>query len=148
MKSNKRKERLAALLGLEIKKPPTKEEIEAAGTISREADAVILFALDPKKFVQRECDNCGLVFAVSRTSIAVCSDTCRKHYLWNKYKIEWDPNARTLEDRWSASTGGPEPLIVPPLVLPMILDALDNQPVPQQPEQSLDELLDLSAFDL
>ena len=152
MKAETKKARLAALLGIDLPKPKTKAEIQAAGTVSREAEAVILFGMHPKQFIQKECAQCGLVFAVNRTSIAVCSDECRKHYLWFKYKIVWDPNARSVEERWQPQTGGPEPLVVPPAVLPTLVAAVQAQeneskvesPLPQQSES----LVDLAEFDV
>lgn len=152
MKAETKRARIAALLGLEVPKPPTKEEIEAAGTISREAEAVALFLDNPKRFIQRECKNCGGVFAVNRGSISLCTDTCRQHWLETQFGLIWDPKARSLEERWSAQTGGPEPLIVPPTVLPLAQESLDrkeSQTVPMEEalsESELDSLLDLSGL--
>ena len=149
MRADTKKAKLAALLGIEIKKPPTAKELEQ-GTISREAEGVIAFGNRTQRFTQRECIQCGGIFAVNRSNISCCSDICRKHHLEFKFGIVWDPNARTLEERWSAQTGGPEPLIVPARVLPLIEIALENhiRTEQQQTLQSLDELLSWEPADV
>lgn len=136
---------MAELLGLEIKQPPTKEELLEAANTSREAEGVIAFGNRSQRFIQRECVQCGGVFAVNRSNIACCSDTCRQHHLLHKFGLEWDPSARSLEDRWSVQTGGPEPLVVPPSILPLIEQGMTEQ-TPVLPEQSIDSLLDLSKY--
>lgn len=150
MKSEKRKSRLAELLGIDgPPPPPTKEELIARGTISREAEAVLAYASGEIKFVQRECKQCGFVFAVNRTSIAYCSDTCRQHAMLSDWKIVWDPNSRSPEERWSAQAGGAEPLIVPPSALPLIQAAMEEkqkiiqETLQGQQIEELSELLDL-----
>lgn len=148
MKAETKKARIAALLGIELPKPPTKEELEDATQVSREMEAVIAFGNRSQKMVQRECVNCGGIFAVNRSSISCCSDTCRQHYLLHNFGLEVDLKARTPEDRWSMSTGGPEPLIVPPAVLPLVLESQTR--IPDQThtpvELDLEELLDLTGI--
>lgn len=107
MKDEKRKERLAALLGLELPPEPTQEEIDEKNQISREAEAVIAYVENPKGFREQECNNCGRLFAVNLGHVAFCSDHCRKVTLESK-GIYWNPNKRP-EERW-----GTVPLVVPP----------------------------------
>ncbi len=150
MKRDTKLDKLAAMLGIERPKPPTKDEVEQGVLNSREAEAVIAFGNRTQRFIQRECVQCGYTFAVNRSNISCCSDTCRQHYCLHKYGLSLDLNARTPEERWMMQTGGPEPLIVPPTVLPLILQAIQNRS-PEQPEMiesqslSLDELLSMNA---
>lgn len=142
MRIDTKKRKLAAMLGIEFKEPPTKAELSEQATISREAEGVIAFGNRSQKFIQRECVQCGGIFAVNRSNISCCSDTCRVHYCLAKYGLVFNPKGRTPEDRWSEQTGGPEPLIVSPAVLPLILNHTPELPKTiESPPQSLDELL-------
>lgn len=145
MKDDARKRKLAALFGMDVPKPPTKQQIIDKDSISREAEAALAYADDPKRMIQRECKQCGLVFAVNRSCIAYCSDVCRQHAL-SAMGIDWNPKSRTPEDRWSAQTGGREPLTVPPKVLELLkatiqqeLTMNQEEPLPLQQEKPLDE---------
>jgi hypothetical protein len=118
---DKKKERLAALLGIELPKDPTFEDDEA----SREAEAVVAFYETPKLFTERMCKHCERVFAVNRACVAYCSDTCRKKALLD-IGIEWDAT-RPPEERWENKM----PLTVPPsaleLVRPLIPEDTEQQ---------------------
>lgn len=120
MKADKKAERLAALFGLEAPKPPSPAELRRKAHVSREAEAVILYVEEPAKFLERECRICHRHFAVNRSHIAFCSDDCRSVHLNDVIGLEWSPTGRTPEERWSAQTGGPEPLIVPPAALTLV----------------------------
>lgn len=117
MKDDKRKERLAALLGLELPAEPTPEEIEAKNLVSREAEAVLAYVENPSGFRERECNNCGRVFAVNLGHVAFCSDHCRQVALESK-GIRWDPTKKA-EARW----GGTVPLVVPAEAIDVAIDA-------------------------
>ncbi len=116
MKDDVRKARLAKLLGMELPVEPTPQERQLAGTISREAEAVLLYTENRNAFQVKNCKVCDEKFAVNRSSIGYCSDICRGDAL-GAMGIAWDPNARTLADRWSVRTGGPEPLVIREKVL-------------------------------
>ena len=123
--------RLAALFGLPeevVPKKPTAAQQEARDDVSREAEAAIAYLTTPTGFVQRECRNCGHIFAVNRANISLCSDSCREHYLLSVYGLEVDLKARTPQERWAQNTGGPEPLIVAPPTLAVL-------PVPDQQQE-------------
>lgn len=124
MKESIKQARLAALLGLEAPKEPTRTEREHAIQVSREAEAVIMYATTPQGFKERDCKTCGHRFAVNRASIAFCSDLCRREHL-GSLGIDWDPN-RTPEDRWNFRTGGLEPLVVPPAALTLVQELLNE----------------------
>lgn len=128
MKDAKKRERLAAMLGIEVPKPPSPAEARRRANSSREAEAVILYAEQPSKFLEKECRICHRHFAVNRSHIAFCSDDCRSIHINDVLGLEWSPTGRTPEDRWSAQTGGPEPLIVPPVVLPLLKQRQDVPP--------------------
>lgn len=150
MKAEAKAKRIAEMFGIEAPKKETPAEARRKAGISREAEAVVLYADNPSKFLQRECRICKGTFAVNRSHIAFCSDHCRGEYLNGELGLDWDPNARSPEERWTLRTGGPEPLIVPPHVLPLVQGVLQER-LPQQelePErpQSLDEF-DLSDID-
>jgi hypothetical protein len=159
VKRETKQRKLAELLGIEFPEPPTKQELEDKATASREAEAVLLYGASPKAFIQRECKNCGFVFAVDRSSIAYCSDDCRAHAILRDWKIVWNPKARTLADRWGSQTGGPEPLVIPPLVLTMLQQEQERrqqeqaekelalQEIKQQSVLGLDDLLALDLSD-
>lgn len=133
MKADKRKARLAALLGLEQPKVLTKEELKAKDDVSREMEAVLAYADNPKGFIERECGRCGHKFAVNRANIAYCSDDCRTKSLLDR-GILVDLNARTPQERWSAATGGREPLVVPPSALDILSQVQQAEPQPSLPE--------------
>lgn len=125
--------KLAELLGMEV----APEEIiavasaqtpeQAAIEVSREAEAVILFGQDRRKFLQKECNNCGGTFAVNRANVSCCSDRCRAKNL-EKIGISWDWS-KNSELRWDFR----EPLVVSPSVLEKLLPHLETlQHIPQQ----------------
>jgi len=126
MKDEIKQARLAALLGLteHIPVPKTPLEKEREVAISREIESVISYLHEPKGFVQVDCKLCHRTFAVNRGNISLCSDHCRVSYLSEVFGIDVDYTARTPEDRWSQSTGGREPLIVPPIALAILLPDL------------------------
>lgn len=131
--------KLAELLGMEI----APEEIVKVATaqtpeqiaieVSREAEAVLLYGVDRRKFIQKECDNCGAVFAVNRSSVSCCSDHCRSIKL-GKLGIIWDWS-RNPESRWDFR----EPLVVSPSVLERLNTHLETYPAIAQ-EQVVEEL--------
>lgn len=127
MNEAKKRERLAALFGMEAPKPPTKEEKIAADSVSREAEAVIAYFEDPRKFAEKMCKWCERIFAVNRGNIAFCSDECRGKHLNEVVKLEWSPNQRTPDERWAMNTGGREPLIVPPTALALLHQTQDQE---------------------
>lgn len=151
-----KKKRLAELLGMElpVEAPKlSKEQIKSAQDISREAEAVLFYIFDSRKFIQRECTNCGYTFAVNRGNVGYCSDTCREHAL-AKIGISWDHN-KDQDERWDFR----EPLEVPPQVLkhlePYVQpETPENQeeiltPTEGQPAEELDEIAALLAgFDV
>lgn len=74
-------------------------------------------------FRDRECKNCGLVFAYSwsYSSIVYCSVDCMKK-AFEKIGIEWDAS-RSLGDRYREMNYESRPAVVPPEAL-AALDAL------------------------
>jgi hypothetical protein len=125
MKDETKLNKLAALFGLQEHvpakpTPPDPRESEKAVQRSREAEATILYLEEPARFVTRKCGHCDEVFAVDRTNISMCSDTCRTKHLLEKFGIEVDLSKRTPTERWRQGTGGREPLIVPPAVITLL----------------------------
>lgn len=128
--------KMAELLGIEYdeseiaKAASTPSSQQLTEESSRTAEAVLLFGEDRRKFIQVECKNCGGVFAVNRSCVSYCSDTCRAHSLGRK-GILWDWR-KNVEARWEFR----EPLVVPPQVLTPLVEHLDSYQV-QQDEQLL-----------
>lgn len=113
MKDEKKKERLAALFGLELPEapaPPTPDDEMA----SRSADATLIYFETPEYFREVECKRCGHKFAVNMASVAYCSDDCRKKSLAD-IGIEWD-SSKPPAMRW----GRHIPLVVPPQALALV----------------------------
>lgn len=77
-------------------------------------------------FIQKECRNCGLVFAYSwnRTAISICSVHCAKADL-EKIGIKWNPH-KTAGERW----GRTAPLVVPPEALQILQEDLPSETAP------------------
>lgn len=127
-----RKQRLAEALGIEYVPPvaDTPEVKEAKALASREAEAVLLYTENPKKFVEKMCLECHRPFAVNRTSIGYCSDACRKVALEARGLI-WNVSADDPKERWSSGRAGPEPLTVPPVVLELLREPQADQVVTQ-----------------
>lgn len=142
MKDNKKQERLAALFGIEAPKKASPVELRRRANASREAEAVILYAEEPSKFLQKLCRICNRHFAVNRSHIAFCSDDCRSVHINDVLGLEWTPTGRSPEERWAPGTGGIEPLIVPPHVLPLVQAHVETQRTQQE-----SDLLDLSGID-
>jgi len=73
-------------------------------------------------FKQKECKNCGLVFAYSwnRDAISICSVHCAAVQL-KKIGIDWNPH-KTARDRW----GKTAPLVVPPEALSVLQEVLHS----------------------
>lgn len=129
MKEDKRRERLAALFGLEEHLPtePTPDVVIEKQTTSREAEAVAAYIAHPQKFTRKKCKECNEDFASDRGNVAYCSDNCRKNFLAS-IGIVWDPK-KPPSQRWdfvvvtndkgdTASVGSTrEPLTVPPPAL-------------------------------
>ena len=148
MREHKKRERLAALLGLDT---PTKAcgppRRVAQENRSREAEAVIQFVEAPRTFAVVRCKHCGLEFLVNRGNVAMCSDSCRAKSL-AEIGIEWDWS-KSPEERWyvasvlSKTTN--EPLIVPPKALIALREVLRVwEPIAES--SSLDEAADLDAL--
>ena len=145
------RKKLAELLGV----PFVEEEHKVAvvetvqrkkENASREAEAALLYVADRRKFLQKECLNCGGVFAVNRQNVAYCSDTCRKHALERK-GIIWDVT-KNPEERWDFK----EPLVVPPQVLEHLQDHVQSNSLPTPvdevlPESVLEQEVDMSFLD-
>lgn len=126
MKDETRKRKLAELLGIpyEPPKPPDPKEELRKETVSREAEAVVLYMEDPAKFITRLCRVCHQPFGVNRASISCCSDRCRQDLLSETYGLDVDLSLRTPQERWTHNTGGREPLIVPPPVIKLLAQSL------------------------
>jgi hypothetical protein len=138
MKQETKQARLAALLGIEMPKPVSPREKLRQANISREAEAVILYAESPSLFLRKFCRICKRDFAVNRSHIAFCSDDCRSIHLNDVIGLEWDPMARTVEERWAHQTGGLEPLIVPPMTLQLLQLIPEQTPEPDEDIGPLD----------
>lgn len=148
MREHKKREKLAALLGLDV---PTKASGPprqvAKESRSREAEAVIQFVETPRAFAIVKCKNCGDEFLVNRGNVSMCSDTCRARAL-AKIGIEWDWSKNPAE-RWYAtsvlSQTTNEPLIVPPQAFVALREVLGVwEPIVEA--SSLDEAADLDAL--
>lgn len=116
IKRARQQAKLAAMFGIEEAlpepvTPPTNQQLKAAQDVSREAEAVLFYLYDSRKFVQKECLHCGFVFAVNRGNVGYCSDDCRIREL-DRRGITWDSNKDDSE-RWEFR----EPLTVHPQVL-------------------------------
>jgi len=140
-KEERNRNKLAELFGLQEHLPteatPT-QQIQTNNK-SREAEAVLAYVDEPKKFKQRPCKNCESVFAADRGNVAYCSDDCRKHAL-AQIGIIWDPD-KDPRERWDfkmvVNDSGDsqlvnanvsrEPLTVPPPALVVADLALEVQ---------------------
>lgn len=132
MKPETKRARMARLFGIELPPEPTREERLHQDNVSREAESVVAYYIEPKGFVNRLCKTCELEFAVNRANIAFCSDDCRGKYLREVMGLDWDATARTPEDRWAPQTGGREPLVVPPTALALLTQSHEEGQSPLQ----------------
>lgn len=85
-------------------------------------------------FKQKECKNCGLVFAYSwdRDAISICSVHCAEAQL-KKIGIKWNPH-KTARERW----GKTAPLVVPPEALSLLQgDLLSERVLEEQKEHQV-----------
>lgn len=102
MKEDKKRERLAALFGLQEHLPtePTPDQRIEQQTASRDAEAVAAYITQPQRFTRKKCklESCGKEFATDRGNVAYCSDDCRKEWL-AAIGIVWDPKKPPAE-RW------------------------------------------------
>lgn len=100
MKEDKKRERLAALFGLEEHLPtePTPDVKIEQQTASREAEAVAAYVAQPQKFTRKICKECEAEFATDRGNVAFCKDECRKNWL-ARIGIVWDPK-KPPGQRW------------------------------------------------
>ena len=100
MKDDKKRERLAALFGLEEHLPtePTPDVKIEQQTASREAEAVAAYIAQPQKFTRKKCKECDSEFATDRGNVAFCKDGCRKDWL-ARIGITWDPK-KPPSQRW------------------------------------------------
>ena len=134
------RKKLAELMGIEFKEEEhlaavTETAARKKENTSREAEAVLFYVSDRRKFLQKECRNCGGVFAVNRQNVNYCSDGCRKRAL-AKIGIVWD-FSKNPEERWDFK----EPLVVPPQVLARLEDHLQSTTLPPLPDESVPELI-------
>lgn len=127
MKDDKRRERLAKLLGIDTSNLPTNTIGESADEISREADAVYYYVTKPEAFVQKECRQCGLVFLTNQRTVGLCSDRCRQKWL-HTIGIEWD-RTKSQQERW----GMVLPLVVQPHALAALKQVAANLSDPALP---------------
>ncbi len=86
MKAETAQKKLAALLGLEDSLPVNPSSLPvteryANATRSREAEAVIDYVAEPYRYRKVNCRVCSKDFAVDRSNVATCSDTCRAYLL-------------------------------------------------------------------
>jgi hypothetical protein len=141
-KDEKRKKQLAELFGIEEHLPEvpvqeTPKEVKTKNDISREAEAVLFYIYDSRKFIQKECGFCGYTFVVNRGNVAYCSDNCRRRNL-ARIGITWNPDKDSSE-RWDFR----EPLVVPPQVLehlePYLQKENEDQAVNSQIQETVEE---------
>lgn len=148
-KEERNRQKLAELFGLQEHVPaePTQSYTIRQQNTSREAEAVLAYVDEPKKFTQRPCKWCESVFAADRGSVAYCSDDCRKHAL-AELGIVWDPN-KDPRERWDfkliiseskvvLSETSREPLTVPPPGLVVADLALEMKAQVEEPDVSDD----------
>jgi len=90
--------------------------VETDDDKAREAESVILYFEHKNEFLQKECKQCGGVFAYtySYEGVAYCSNPCRKNALAN-IGIQWNPT-KAPHERW----GRYMPAVVPPKALEII----------------------------
>lgn len=95
-----------------------------------EANAVLLyyFRVPGVQFKDRECKNCGLIFAYhwDCDNIYYCSIDCMKAAL-AKIGIEWDIS-RPLGTRYQEMHYKSRPMIVPPDALKIVHDLQESHP--------------------
>ena len=95
---------------------------ETPSDLAREATAVVEYHDSQGKFFkERNCKNCGEIFAFKWNSnaVAYCSITCAASAL-EKIGLVWDPTKHPSE-RW----GAVHPLVVPPQALRLLKDQAD-----------------------
>lgn len=154
MKPETAQKKLAALLGLEPPTAPSSDPVikHSNATRSREAEAVIDYIATPYRYRKETCRVCRREFAVDRSNVACCSDKCRADEL-AKIGIIWDWS-KDPSERWIL-TGKKtaEPLVVPPEVLPLAMEAARNQSAgspktqtPEPPSVDIDDLLDPTSL--
>lgn len=125
MKEETKRQKLAALLGIELSELPKSSRYrERPEDRSREAEALIGYIAKPQNFRYVECSQCGGLFATNQPSVAMCSDSCRIRHLEQK-GIQWDPHKPQTE-RW----GYVLPLTVPPQALDALRKVLAALPAP------------------
>lgn len=121
MRESKKREKLAALLGLDVPTARTDHRPKTAKeNISREAEALIQFVKAPQTYARITCRSCGQDFLVNRANVALCSDRCRANEL-AEMGIDWDWS-KAPESRWYVSSQNNlkatnEPLVVMPAAL-------------------------------
>lgn len=105
---DKATESILARLG--IQKEVVLQDIEHPLEIAQEAEAVISYVKNPKRFTQRRCnlEECGRPFATDYGSVAFCSNKCRKDHL-ESLGIQWNYQ-KTPQERWESRF----PLVVGP----------------------------------
>jgi hypothetical protein len=127
LREDKKRARLAALLGMEEPAERTEHRPKvAAQNLSRDAESLIEFVDKPTTFARIACRVCGRDFLANRANVACCSDKCRAEELAT-LGIKWDWS-KPPEERWYVSSQGGklsnEPLVVPPAALKALMDAL------------------------
>jgi len=115
---------IAALLGTEVEIP-----VETFEDKLLEANAVLTYYFNKGQgFKDRECRNCGLVFAYSwnHDSINYCSVQCIQKHLAS-IGIEWDP-MRSWGDRYRNLHYDSRPAVISPQVHEIVNQILADTP--------------------
>lgn len=112
-KEQKAQEKLAKLLGMEAPTPASRVEANAR---SMEAEAALEYFERPQTFSEKNCKQCGQLFATRGAPVAYCSDPCRVKAFEQRMGVKWQPD-RPNSERWGFMG---EPLTVPPEALSIV----------------------------
>lgn len=132
-KQERHNKRLAELLGIKPEEVASLRSKDNADTITREAQAVLLFIEKPEAFISKKCDECHQPFLTTYQFVSVCSTDCRIKSL-EKIGIDWNP-LHTPEERWKRSKI-PTEYSIPPKALAILLKLAQEQQLKKDWDES------------
>ena len=128
-KAEREKAKLAALFGIDMEVvKASNTQAETRDDRMNQAQAVVRFLTDPKRFIRKECRTCKNMFVTDYKHIDTCSMQCLKDAL-ESLGLVWNPD-KSPEERWGTMMRD-YPLIVPPQALRVIRDLLGSENSPE-----------------
>lgn len=128
----------AKLFGVTLEEYRKMRGDEEQSDKTREAQAVLLFMEHPHAFMQKECDECGMIFMTTYKFVSLCSNACRIKSL-RRMGIEWNPS-RNPDERWRRAKI-PVDYTIPPHALDVLLSLAKTQQQKSESHISLDDSL-------